>query len=196
MTKLIIFGLLLLTSCMAWSDTPYSGLQVDVTREGSQYSFTASFDTLLTKCAAYHYLTDYEAAKQLPGVIESLAQRESANTVRVERTADEQILFFHVRLHSVMEYTEKPFDRIEFTQLTGDSKTFQGNWLIEPNQQGSTLKFQGLWEPDTLIPLFIIDHFAKNGLIDRFSAIARLAEKRKDLQSASCGDPQVAQVGL
>ena len=196
MTKLIIFCLLLLTSSMAWSDTPYSGLQVDVTREGSQYTFTASFDTPLTKCAAYHYLTDYEAAKQLPGVIESLAQRESANTVRVERTADEQILFFHVRLHSVMEYTEKPFDRIEFTQLTGDSKTFQGNWLIEPNQQGSTLKFQGLWEPDTLIPLFIIDHFAKNGLIDRFSAIARLAEKRKDLQSASCGDPQVAQVGL
>ena len=169
---------------------------MDVTREGSQYSFTASFDTLLTKCAAYHYLTDYEAAKQLPGVIESLAYRESANTVRVERTADEQVLFFHVRLHSVMEYTEKPFDRIEFTQLTGDSKTFQGNWLIEPNQQGSTLKFQGVWEPDTLIPLFIIDHFAKNGLIDRFSAIARLAEKRKDLQSASCGDPQVAQVGL
>ena len=129
-------------------------------------------------------------------MIESLARRESANTVRVERTADEQVLFFHVRLHSVMEYTEKPFDRIEFTQLTGDSKTFQGNWLIEPNLQGSTLKFQGLWEPDTLIPLFIIDHFAKNGLVDRFSAIARLAEKRKDLLSSSCGDSQVAQAGL
>lgn len=195
MTKLILFCLLLMTSITAWSDTPYSGLQVDVAREGSQYTFTASFDTPLTKCAAYQYLTDYEAAKQLPGVIESLAHRESANKVRVERTADEQVLFFHVRLHSVMEYTEQPFDRIEFIQLTGDSKTFQGNWLIEPNPQGSTLKFRGLWEPDTLIPLFIIDHFAKNGLIDRFSAIARLAETRKDLLSASCGDPQIAQAG-
>jgi hypothetical protein len=193
MTKLIFFCLLLLTSGMARSDAPYSGLLVDVTREGSQCSFTASFDTPLTKCAAYNYLIDYEAAKNLPGAIESLAHRESANTVRVERTADEQVLFFHVRLHSVMEYTEKPFDRIEFTQLTGDSKTFHGTWLIEPNRQGSTLKFRGMWEPDTLIPLFVIDHFARNGLIDRFSAIARLAEKRKNLLPTSCSDPQVAQ---
>jgi len=195
MAKLIIFGLLLMASTLAWSGTPYSGLQVDVTREGSQYSFTASFDTPLTKCAAYQYLTDYEAAKLLPGVVESTALRESANKVKVDRIADERVLFFHVRLHSVMEYTEKPFDRIEFTQLTGDSKTFQGNWLIEPNQQGSTLKFQGVWEPDTMIPLFIIDHFAKNGLIDRFSAIARLAGQRKDLLTASCGNAEIAQTG-
>lgn len=87
-----------------------------------------------------------------------------------------------------MEYTEKPFDSIAFTQLTGDSKTFQGSWDIEPNHQGSTLRFKGFWEPDTLIPLFIIDHFAKNGLIDRFSAIAQLAEKRKDILSTSCVD--------
>jgi hypothetical protein len=85
-----------------------------------------------------------------------------------------------------MEYTEKPFDSISFTQLTGDSKTFQGNWDIEPNQQGSTLRFKGLWEPDTMIPLFIIDHFAKNGLVDKFNAIAELAEKRKDKEPASC----------
>ena len=195
MTKQILFGLLLMTSITAWSDGPYSGLQVDATREGSLYSFTASFDTPLTKCAAYNYLTDYEAAKDLPGVIDSLAYRESANKVRGERTADEQVLFFHVRLHSVMEYTEQPFDRVEFIQLTGDSKTFQGNWTIQPNPQGSTLKFQGLWEPDTLIPLFIIDHFARNGLIDRFSAIARLAEQRKDLISTSCVAETIANIG-
>jgi hypothetical protein len=85
-----------------------------------------------------------------------------------------------------MEYTEIPFDKIIFSQLRGDSKVFEGSWDVEPNQQGSTIRFKGLWQPDTLIPLFIIDHFAKNGLIDRFDAIARLAEKRKDMQPASC----------
>jgi hypothetical protein len=195
MLKLILFGLLLTTSTMAWPDTHYPGLQVEVERSGSLYIFSASFDTPLTQCAAYHYLTDYEAAKNLPGVIESLAYRQSANKVRVERTADEHVLFFHVRLHSVMEYTEEPFESIAFTQLTGDSKAFQGNWNIEPNPQGSTLRFRGIWEPDTLIPLFIIDHFAKNGLIDRFSAMAQLAEKRKNLLSTSCGDPQVVVIG-
>lgn len=190
----ILFGWILMTSSLAWSGTQYPGLQVEVNRVGSLYTFNASFDTPLTKCAAYHYLTDYEAAKSLPGVVESLAFRESASRVRVERIADEHVLFFHVRLHSIMEYTEKPYESIAFAQMSGDSKMFQGNWSIEPKQQGSTLRFQGLWEPDTLIPLFIIDHFAKNGLVDRFSAIAQLAEKRKDTLSTQCEDRQIANI--
>jgi len=192
MKKIILFVLLFIASAMAWAGTPYPGLQVEVKRTGNLYDFTASFQTQLSKCAAYQYLTDYEAAKDLPGMVESLAYRESQNTVRVERTADEQVLFFHVRLHSVMEYTEKPFESISFTQLAGDSKAFEGNWSIKPNEQGSTLSFRGTWLPDTFIPLFIIDHFAKNGLIDRFSAIAFLAEKRKILMSGSCGTAQIA----
>jgi hypothetical protein len=195
MMKRILFLLPLLISPMTWADAHYPGLQVEVTRNGSLYNFSASFDTSLTKCAAYHYLTDYEAAKNLPGVMESLSERQSANKVRVERIADEQVLFFHVRLHSVMEYTEKPFDSIAFIQLKGDSKSFQGNWVIEPNPQGSTLRFRGIWEPDTLIPLFIIDHFAKNGLIERFDAIAQLAEKRKNLLSSHCENPLLATIG-
>jgi hypothetical protein len=116
----------------------------------------------------------------------SVAYRESANKVKVDRIADEHILFFNVRLHSVVEYTEKPFDRVAFTQLSGDSKAFHGSWQIVPNQQGSTLRFRGFWEPDSLIPFFIIDHFAKNGLRDKFGAIAQLAEQRKGKLSNSC----------
>ncbi|ADE12979.1 SRPBCC family protein [Sideroxydans lithotrophicus] len=192
MMKRVLFGLLLVTAASAWPDSRYPGLQVEVKRDGSLYTFIASFDTTLTRCAAYRYLTDYEAAKALPDVVESLALRESANKVRVERTADEHVLFFHVRLHSVMEYTEKPFDSVEFTQLSGDSKMFRGDWIIEPNRLGSTLKFHGTWQPDTLIPLFIIDHFAKNGLLDSFSDMAQLAERRKDILSARCEGQQAA----
>ena len=187
MTRIILFLLLFVTNNnMAWSDARHHGLQVDVKRDGQMYSFNASFNTSLSTCAAYHYLTDYDAAKNMPGVIESSAHRQSANKVRVERTAEEHVLFFHVRLHSVMEYTEQPFDGIAFTQLTGDSKIFRGSWHIEPNLQGSTLRFKGLWEPDTMIPLFVIDHFARNGLVDRFNAIAELAEKHKDTQPNGC----------
>jgi hypothetical protein len=188
MTKLIMFFLLCMASNFAWSYDHYHGLLVDVKRDGRLYTFIASFDTPLTQCAAYRYLTDYEAATNMPGVIESIAHRQSANQVQVDRTADEHVLFFDIRLHSVMVYTEKPFNGIDFTQLAGDSKTFQGSWDIEPNQKGSTLRFEGRWEPDTLIPLFIIDHFAKNGLIDKFNTIAQLAEKRKDMLPTSCID--------
>jgi hypothetical protein len=86
----------------------------------------------------------------------------------------------------VVEYTELPRDGIEFNQITGDSKLFQGAWHIEPSRQGSTLRYRGQWEPDTLIPLFIIDHFARHGLLERFSAIAHLAQERKEILSQSC----------
>lgn len=178
MTKLTLLLLLLPTITMAWADADEHDLRVEVKREGSLYSFEASFATPLKKCDAYRYLTDYQAEKDMPGVIESLAYRQSANRVMVERTFDEHVLFFDIRLHSVMEYTENPFDGISFIQLAGDSKSFQGSWAIEPNRQGSTLRFRGLWEPDTVIPLFIIDHFVKDGLIDKFNIIASLADKR------------------
>lgn len=184
----ILTILFVLSFNTAWAANSYPGLQVDVSREGARYTLLASFDTPLSRCAAYNYLTDYEAAKLLPGVIESRAVREADGKVRVDRTADELILFMRIRLHSVMEYSEQAQDGIAFSQLSGDSKLFQGNWHIELNRQGTTLRFQGQWEPDTLIPLFIIDHFARHGLLDRFSAIAQLAQDRKDILSASCTD--------
>lgn len=182
----ILTVLFVLSANSAWAGSPYPGLQVDVSRAGTRYTLLASFDTPLSRCAAYHYLTDYEAAGLLPGVVESRAVREAAGKVRVERTADEQILFMRIRLHSMMEYTEQAPDGIEFNQLSGDSKLFQGTWRIEPNPRGSTLRFQGQWEPDTLIPLFIIDHFARHGLLDKFSAIAQLAQERNEILSARC----------
>jgi hypothetical protein len=181
-----IWPLLLFAASAAMSESIFPELQVAVDRDNAVYHLNASFTTTLSKCAAYHYLTDYEAAANLPGVIESIVTRESANTVRVRRTADERVLFFHVRLRSVLEYTESPEEHLTFRQLQGDSKSFQGRWDIAANDQGSTLSFQGIWEPDTYIPLFVIDYFAKSKLADKFTAIARLAEQRKEVASTGC----------
>jgi hypothetical protein len=186
MHKHILFLLLFIVTGTARSEIPQTELKVEVSRIGNVYSLAAHFQSSLTKCAAYHYLTDYEAAKNLPGVIESNSVRQSSDTVMVDRVADEQVLFLHVRLRSKMEYKELPIEGISFTQLSGDSKKFEGSWHIDPHPQGSTFRFQGIWEPDTVIPLFVIDHFAKNGLRDRFGAIAQLAERNKGAWSNSC----------
>ena len=178
--------LLFLLCNFAHAEDLYPGLHVEEKRKGDLYFFEASFDTPLSGCAAYRYLTDYEAAKALPGVIESVAHRLSENQVRVERTAFEEILFFNVKLHSVMQYSERPFDGISFTQLSGDSRIFRGNWRISPNPHGSTLRFDGVWEPDSMVPDFVIDYFAKSELAEKFSAVAELAEKRKYRQPAAC----------
>ena len=186
MHKHLVFILLFFLADMARSDIDQQKLKVEVNRVGNVYSLAVQFHSSLTQCAAYHYLTDYEAAKSLPGVIESNSVRQSSDTVMVERVADEQVLFLRVRLRSKMEYKELPIEGISFTQLSGDSKRFEGSWHIAPHPQGSILRFRGVWEPDTVIPLFVIDHFAKNGLADRFGAIALLAEKNKAMLSKNC----------
>lgn len=186
MRKLILLGILVSYAELACASAPYPGLTVEVQRSGSVYAMSASFDTHLSTCGAYHYLTDYAAAKQLPGVIASTAVRLSEHQVKVDRTADERILFFHVRLRSVLKYTEYPMEDISFTQISGDSKSFQGHWHITPHEQGSTLSFKGSWEPDSYLPHFIIEHFAQNDLLERFSAVARLAEARTGNEDARC----------
>lgn len=186
MYKHIAFFYLFFVASVARSDNYQPELEVEVNRVGNVYSLAAQFHSSLTKCAAYHYLTDYEAAKGLPGVIESNSVRQSSDTVMVDRVADEQVLFLRVRLRSKMEYKELPIEGISFTQLSGDSKRFEGSWHIDPHPQGSILRFQGIWEPDTVIPLFVIDHFAKNGLKDRFGVIAQLAERSKGSLSNRC----------
>lgn len=186
MKKLFLLVLCLLLPHATWSAANSPVHQVDVHRNGNQYSFSANIETSLSKCAAYHYLTDYDAATHLPGIIESTSSRQPNHKVNVNRTAIEHILFFHVKLHSLIAYTESPPDSLTFVQLEGDSKEFQGSWQIVTSATGSTLMFNGQWEPDTLVPLFIIDHFAKNGLIEKFNAIAELAEQRKSILQSRC----------
>jgi len=168
---------------------PPDPVHVGVRRTGSTYLLSARFHTTLPPCAAYRYLTDYDSAVNLPGIVDSRATRAAGNKVTVVRIAEEQILFMRVRLHSVLEFTEQPNERLSFTQLSGDSKTFHGHWRIEPDAQGSTLHFEGAWEPDTLIPLFIIDHFAQHKLEKRFGEIARLAEEWQTLHHGLCLQP-------
>jgi len=43
------------------------------------YTFNASYDTPITKCTIYHYLNDYEAAKNMPCFVGSSVYRQSAH---------------------------------------------------------------------------------------------------------------------
>ncbi len=186
MKKRLTFCALMLISLSVWAEPDSHNMHVDVHRDGHLYYFNASFDTPLDACAAYRLLTDYEAAKQMPGVIESVSLRIAPDRVRVQRVADERVLFFHVRMHSVMEYTEHPEQGVSFTQLSGDSKSFDGVWDIAVEAGGSQLKFRGVWEPDTVLPLWVIDHFAKNKLVQKFEFMAQFAEQRKAELTALC----------
>ena len=178
--KLILFIVLIFFRASTVFASEYSSndVQVNVVRDGDQFKISASYHTPLNLCQAYNYLTDYEAAKNVPGVIESKFSRESLNKVIVERSAEETILLFRVRLHTSLEYTEYPPYKTEFVQLKGDSKVFKGQWLIQPVSDGSIFQYQGLLEPDSFLPMFVIEYFIQHNLKDRFSVLAKIAADR------------------
>lgn len=170
----------------ASSDIEEFKVRVSVTRVDDQFNVDASYQTPLNSCQAYRYLTDYEAAKNVPGVVESKATRLSANRVLVERSADETILMFRVRLSSQIEYIEHPYSGTDFHQVKGDSKVFKGKWSILANDEGTLLHYQGIVVLESVFPMFVVEYFIKNNIKDRFAVMARMAKARKDLQVAQC----------
>ncbi|MDX8379646.1 MAG: hypothetical protein R8K48_06325 [Gallionella sp.] len=188
MRKIALLLLLTIIRHVAWADSLNHGLHIDVKRNGRVYVYSAQFDTSLTRCSAYRYLTDYAAKKELPGVVGLSVSRESSDTVNVNITADEPILFFTVRINAVLIYTEKPFNSVAFKQKTGNSIIFKGKWDIIPTLQGSTLLYKGFWEPNTVVPFVILDQFAKNILVNKFTAIAEQADRYKSFSPATCVD--------
>jgi hypothetical protein len=179
--------ILLLFAHASWADGEFDrfNVQAKVVRQDDTFLFVASYQTPLNQCQAYRYLTDYEAAKKVPGVTESKPTRISSNKVLVERSAEEKILFFSVKLHTLIEYTEYPIKGTEFTQIKGDSKRFSGKWSVEPSSVGSVIKYEGVLEPDSHLPMFIIKYFIENSLEDRFKIMAKLSAERKTIE-VSC----------
>lgn len=161
-------------------------VQVDVIHQEDVFRITASYKTPLNLCQAYRYLTDYEAAKNIPGILESKYTRLSANKVSVERLADETILLFRVRLNSVLEYIEYPYFGTEFTQVKGNAKSFVGKWQLESFADGTTFKYQGVVSLDSSIPMFVIEYFIKSNMRQKFAAMASIAAERKNLAVSSC----------
>lgn len=166
-------------------------VKVSVQRVDDQFNVDATYQTPLNACQAYRYLTDYEAAKNIPGVVESKVTRQSANKVLVERTADETILLFRVRLSSQIEYIEHPYSGTDFHQVKGDSKVFKGKWTTHPNDEGTLFHYQGVVVLESVFPMFVIEYFIKNSIKDRFAVMARMAKERKHLQVAQCDTTMV-----
>ena len=187
--KLVLICLLLMLSKMVFSmaiNPDDYEVSVDVLHQGEIFHIVASYKTPLNLCQAYRYLTDYEVARNVPGIIESKYTRLSSNKVSVERTADETILLFRVRLNSVLEYIEYPYVGTEFTQVKGNSKMVVGKWQLEPHADGTIFKYQGAVSLDSSIPMFVIEYFIKSNMKQKFAAMASLAAERKNTPINSC----------
>ena len=101
----------LITSCgiaLAQESSNAYDLKVAVTRAGDRFQVNASYEVPITICEAFAFITDYEGAKNLPGVVDSKVLSRSGNKVKVARSLEERILFIPFEMRSELEYVEIP----------------------------------------------------------------------------------------
>ena len=161
-------------------------MKVAVDRIGAIFQVHASYVVPVSECQAYGFLTDYEAAKNIPGIRESKVINRSANKVQVERVAEERVLFIPIYLRSLLEFSEVSGKRLDFTQLEGHAKSYRGSWVIEPDKNGTRFIHQASFELETSIPLFLIQYFLENSATRRFEIMAERAVQQQMSINAVC----------
>jgi hypothetical protein len=148
-------------ACAFWAsadDADDYRLKVNVVEQGHVFQTQASFYLPLNLCQAYRYITDYDAATHIPGVVESRTTRLDVRKVEV---------------------TELPDQGTDFVQISGEAKSYKGSWRLEPDATGTLFKYSAESEPDKFFPKAVIEYFIKNRLSSSFDAMAKAGATRK-----------------
>ena len=153
-------------------------LRVAVTRIGDRFQVNA--------CEAFAFITDYEGAKNLPGIVDSKILSRSGNKVKVARLLEERILFIPFEMRSELEYTELPNKALLFEQISGETKYYKGSWRLLPEKDFTTFKYDAQVEPNSLVPSAVIEFFIKNILRRQFESMAEMASLKKFLPAKAC----------
>jgi len=154
-------------------------VQIGITPANGRFNINASYAVPIHPCGAYAFLTDYEASKNIVGVVDLQILSRSANKVRVRRTLEENILFFNVELKTVVEYTEVPHRLLSFEQVSGDAKLYKGTWKLAPEKDKTLFKYDAVVDLDSVVPRAVIEYFMKNNLRERLESMAQKAVQYK-----------------
>ena len=107
--KWILISILSFISWQAYaqdSDNPFN-VQINIKPANGRFHINANYSVPIAPCNAYAFLTDYEASKNIAGVVDLKILSRSANKVRVSRVLEEDILFFHIAILALYNWQEE-----------------------------------------------------------------------------------------
>ena len=161
-------------------------VQVSVSQIEGRFQIQANYVVPTSICNAFSFITAYEGAKNIPGILESKVISRAGNKVRVYRVIEENILFFPIEMKSTVEYTETPNRGLTFEQISGDTKLYKGSWRLTSDKGKTSFKYEALVEPDSLIPSSVIEYFMRNSIRGRFELMAQRAAQHKSPEGLTC----------
>ena len=167
------------------SDNPFN-VQMNIKPSNGRFHINANYTVPIQLCSAYAFLTDYEASKNIAGIVDVKILSRSANKVQVSRVLEEEILFFHIELKTVVEYTEVPYQLLNFEQVNGDAKFYKGTWMLVLDKNKTTIKYDAVVELDSMVPMVVIEYFMKNNLRERLESMAQKAAQYRPSTALAC----------
>ena len=182
--RTMIAATLWLGALSASYGAPDSTLEVNTLSATEGFDITGSFVVPLTPCQSYHLLTDYDMERELPGVQSIKHSRVASHKIRLQRELEERVLFVPVQIQSVIEITEHPYRGMDFVQISGNARSYKGQWRLEPVEQGTLFKYKAHTNPGSIFPDSIARQVVVDSLRRNFSAMIEIAFRRlKDLRS-------------
>jgi ribosome-associated toxin RatA of RatAB toxin-antitoxin module len=106
----------------------------------------------------WQVLTHYEAlADFIPNLSVSQRLPHPTGGIRLEQVGVQKLLKISFKARVVLDLTEYPCDRIDFTMVEGDFQTFTGAWQLEPMENGVYLAYHVTVIPKRTLPIQLIE---------------------------------------
>jgi hypothetical protein len=179
-------GALILSAYLVIAQANPYDIHLQIQPNADRFLITADFKVSLSSCQASQFIRDYEAAKNFPGIKESKIVSRTGNQVLVERLVEDQILFIPIQMRSVVEYKEISDQVLEFKQITGDARFYQGTWHLNPEDSGTRFQYRALIELSSIVPNSLAEYFIKTQMTRRFEAMAENANQRAPKLKLGC----------
>lgn len=172
--------------CNANESQTKTDVTVDVQKVGEGFEIKASYLAPMNLCNAFAFITDYEDAKNIKGIVVSKIISRTDNKVIVERKAKESVLLFPLEINTTIEYTELASRGLNFEQIQGDNKSYRGSWRLEPDGGSTKFLYQSWIELNSSAPKNVLEYFMRNILNKRFEAMAARAVLKSHTPNPKC----------
>jgi hypothetical protein len=124
-------------------------------------------------------LTDYNQHKNfIPNIIDSGLISDNGVEQVMFQTGKSRILIFSMKVYVKLKIRGEYLRHLDFQQISGDFKVYQGGWVLEdyPQGHGTFLFYKSEVKPDFFAPSFIVRHVQKHDFPEVLSAIKAKAE--------------------
>ena len=158
-------------------------ISVSAARQGSAVAIRARATLRAPLDVIWQTLTDYDhLAEFIPGIAKSRVTDRRGDVAIVEQAGGVPFLFFTYPVHVVVRSEERRPWAIQVRLLSGNLRQLDGGYRIEPvagRDDAYVLRWSGVIEADTPLPLFITVPLTRANVRDQFLAMVREIERRE-----------------